>query len=135
IQGGLLVFGSELKALLADPAVPRDVDPRGLAAYLRYGYVPDPLTILKGIRKLPPGHLLIARNGHVELKPYWDVVSFFEDVPQPQSEAQSKEELTALLAEAVRLRLVSDVPSGAFLSGGVDSSLVVLLMARALDNP
>jgi asparagine synthase (glutamine-hydrolysing) len=134
-HGARLLFGSELKALLADPALPRDIDPEGLAAYLRYGYVPEPLTILKHVHRLPPGHLLIAKAGRIELKPYWDVVPFFAATSRPRSEADCREELTALLHEAVQLRLVSDVPVGAFLSGGVDSSMVVALMARYLDHP
>lgn len=134
-HGGRLVFGSELKALLADPEVPRDIDLQGLTAYLRYGYIADPLTILKGIRKLPPGHLLVARSGRIEVKPYWDVLPFFLAERRPRSTAEYKDELAELLREAVRLRLVSDVPIGAFLSGGIDSSMVVALMTRTLDRP
>ena len=135
IHHGRLVFGSELKALLADPEVPREIDLQGLTAYLRYGYIAEPLTILKGIRKLPPGHLLTARDGQVEVKPYWDVLPFFAAEEWPRSEAEWEEELANLLCEAVRLHLLSDVPIGAFLSGGIDSSMVVALMARALDHP
>jgi asparagine synthase (glutamine-hydrolysing) len=135
IHGGRLIFGSELKAVLADPDVPREIDPQGLVAYLQYGYVPDPLTILKTVRKLPPGHLLIVRRGQVEIKAYWDVLSFFASSQEPKSEDNCEVELGNYLWEAVRLRLISDVPVGAFLSGGVDSSMVVALMARSLDHP
>ncbi len=135
VRAGRMAFGSELKALLADPRTARAIDGRGLAAYLRYGYVPDPLTILTGIRKLPPGHLLVARRGRVEIKAYWDVLPFFDGEGRPGSEAECKAQVAELLREAVRLRLVSDVPVGAFLSGGIDSSMVVAMMTRALDHP
>lgn len=135
LYGGKLVFGSELKTLLADPDMPREIDLQGLAAYLRYGYIADPRTILKGVQKLPPGHLLVAQGKRVEVKPYWDVLPFFLIERCSQSEIESREELAELLCEAIRLRLVSDVPIGAFLSGGIDSSMVVTLMARSLNYP
>jgi asparagine synthase (glutamine-hydrolysing) len=130
---GGLVFGSELKALLRVPGLSREVDLTALGAYLRLGYVPDPLSILRGVFKLPPGHWLERRrDGTVEVKPYWDPAPFFEETRAPRSEEALLEELRWRLAEAVKLHLVSDVPLGAFLSGGIDSSTVVALMASEL---
>jgi len=123
---GTLVFGSELKSLLEHPEVERELDVEALDAYLSFGYVPDPLSIFRSIRKLPPGHHLTYKEGRVTVKQYWDFP--FESDSAPRSEADYLEELGALLDEAVRVRLVADVPLGAFLSGGVDSSLVVALM-------
>ena len=129
---GTFVFGSELKTLLAHPRVERELDPQALDAYFTLGYVPDPLSIFRGIHKLPPGHYLTLRNGGVTVKPYWDFD--FRESPQ-RSEVDYLEELRSLLDESVRLRLISDVPLGAFLSGGIDSSTVVALMARHLGQP
>ncbi|HEX8723188.1 MAG TPA: asparagine synthase (glutamine-hydrolyzing) [Pyrinomonadaceae bacterium] len=131
---GTLVFGSELKSLLEHPEVVREVDPEALDAYLTFGYVPDPLSILRGVRKLPPGHHLTFKGGRVEVRRYWDFEYEGQDGPA-RGEEEYVEELRALLEEAVRVRLVADVPLGAFLSGGVDSSTVVGLMARAASRP
>jgi asparagine synthase (glutamine-hydrolysing) len=129
---GTFVFGSELKALLEHPDVERKLDPEGLDAYFTLGYVPDPLSIFRNIHKLPPGHYLNFTDGKVTVKPYWD----FEFRPaQSQNEDDYLDELRALLDESVRLRLISDVPLGAFLSGGIDSSTVVGLMARHMGQP
>jgi asparagine synthase (glutamine-hydrolysing) len=131
-----LVFGSELKALIVNPWVRRRVDPSGLAAYLRFGYVPDPLSILEGVAKLPPGHVLIVREGHAGApQRYWDPTSHFRDTDESLDEAEAGVRLWSLLGDAVRSHLVSDVPVGAFLSGGVDSSAVVGLMAREAGVP
>jgi asparagine synthase (glutamine-hydrolysing) len=130
---GTLVFGSELKSLLEHPEVERELDVEALDAYLTFGYVPDPLSIFRAVRKLPPGHHLTYRDGEVSVKQYWDFP--FEAEAQPRSEEDYLEELRFLLDEAVRLRLVADVPLGAFLSGGVDSSAVVGFMARHTDRP
>jgi asparagine synthase (glutamine-hydrolysing) len=106
-----------------------------LDAYLTFGYVPDPLTIFSGVHKLPPGHhLTFTQGGRAEVKQYWDF-PYAESQPTALSEEEYLEELRALLDEAVRVRLVSDVPLGAFLSGGVDSSTVVGLMARHTSQP
>ncbi len=131
---GTLVFGSELKSLLEHPEVGREVDPEALDAYLTFGYVPDPLSILRGVRKLPPGHHLTFKGGRVDVRRYWDF-EYAEPAGPPRAEEEYVEELRALLEEAVRVRLVADVPLGAFLSGGVDSSTVVGLMARAASRP
>jgi asparagine synthase (glutamine-hydrolysing) len=129
---GTLVFGSELKSLLVYPQVRRVVSAEALDAYLSFGYVPDPLSIFEGVYKLPPGSSLSFADGRLSVKQYWDFP--FETV-NARSEDEMVEELRALLEESVRVRLISDVPLGAFLSGGVDSSVVVGLMARASTKP
>src|SRR6266545_3206537 len=131
-----LIFGSELKALITSPWVRRRVDPAALAAYLRFGYVPDPLSILEGVAKLPPGHVLLVRDGHAGApQRYWEPTSHFRDTDESLDEAETGAKLWGLLGDAVRSHLVSDVPVGAFLSGGVDSSTVVGLMAREAGVP
>jgi asparagine synthase (glutamine-hydrolysing) len=122
-----LTFGSEIKSLLEDPDVPRDWSAEGLDAYLTLQYVPCPQTIYRAVWKLPPGHLLIAEGGRVSVKRYWDLI--FTGDGQAAREEEYLEQLDALVDESVRLRLVSDVPLGAFLSGGIDSSAVVAAMA------
>jgi asparagine synthase (glutamine-hydrolysing) len=132
---GTFVFGSELKSLLQHPEVGREIDREALDAYFTFGYVPDPLSIFRGVKKLPPGHHLTLAGDKLTVEQYWD---FTYDSPAPDSSAREEdylEELRALLSESVRLRLVSDVPLGAFLSGGVDSSAVVGLMARHMTQP
>ncbi len=127
-----LMFGSELKSLLQSADCPREVHAEALQAYLAYGYVPAPLSIFDGVAKLPPGHVLRYREGRVELQRYWrptlaDTCTL--------SEADAAEKLAELLDRAVSSRLVSDVPFGAFLSGGLDSSTVVALMAQRMTQP
>ena len=130
---GTFVFGSELKSLLKHPEIEREINPRALDAYFSLGYVPDPLTIFQNIEKLPPGHHLTFTNGRLTLERYWDFK--YETNGNGHRAADYLEELRALLEESVKLRLVSDVPLGAFLSGGIDSSTVVALMARNMDQP
>ena len=122
-----LLFGSEVKALLEHPACPRELDHRSLSKYLAYEYVPSPHCIFKGINKLPAGHTLTWKRGETRIRRYWDL-KFPEPVRRP--EAQIAEELRERLKEAVRLRLISDVPLGVFLSGGIDSSSIVAMMAE-----
>ncbi len=129
---GTLVFGSELKALLEHPDVRRELDEEALDAYITLGYVPDPLSIFRHVYKLPPGHYLTFSEGAVDVRQYWD---FDLQPADPRSEEDYIEELRALLDESVRLRLISDVPLGAFLSGGIDSSTVVAMMARHMGQP
>ena len=127
-----LLFGSELKSLLQSPDCPRDVEPAALGAYLSYGYVPCPLTIFRDVHKLPPAHWLRYRNGKVTLERYWRPSLG----PKLElDEAEAEEALAEHLERAVASRLVSDVSFGAFLSGGLDSSTVVALMARQLSQP
>jgi asparagine synthase (glutamine-hydrolysing) len=129
LADGCVVFGSELKALLAHPKVPRRIDPRAVEDYFTFGYVPDPKTIYAGVLKLEPGAFLLAQRGTGQLQPvrYWDVPLFGEHT-RAGTAAQWEQELRERLQEAVRKRLVSDVPLGAFLSGGIDSSAVVAMM-------
>jgi len=130
------LFGSELKALVQSPWLSPRFDRRGLAAYLEYGYVPDPLSILDGVSKVSPGHTLTIRSGRPALpRRYWQATSYFTPGAAPGSETQAGEDLWRKLEEAVRFHMVSDVPVGAFLSGGVDSSAVVSIMARASRRP
>ncbi len=124
-QDGRLVFGSELKALWVVPGLSRALDPVALDAYLALNYVPGPRTIWEGVEQLPPGHLLCASAEGVTIEPYWDV-RFGRDPYTDRSRAI--EDIRALCDDAVRLRLVSDVPLGAFLSGGLDSTAVVHFM-------
>jgi asparagine synthase (glutamine-hydrolysing) len=131
-RDGTLVFGSEIKSLLEHPAIERETNVDALDAYLSFGYVPDPLSIFRGIHKLPPGHHLRFADGRVAVEQYWD---FSYEPVEVKREEDYLEELRALLDEAVKLRLVADVPLGAFLSGGVDSSAVVGLMTRSMSQP
>jgi asparagine synthase (glutamine-hydrolysing) len=128
------LFASELKALLAHPRARRDIDPTAMEDYLALGYVPDPKSIYKGIFKLSPGHRLsVKRGSRAKPESYWDVR--FNGHGAVASEPALREELTARLKEAVRIRLMSEVPLGAFLSGGVDSSAVVAMMAQLSSDP
>ena len=128
-----LVFGSELKAVLAHPDVLRRLDEQALVDYVAWGYVPDPRSIYEGIFKLPPAHTLVFEGGNVTVEKYWDV-SFASPAPLENERAYVDRALE-LLDEAVRIRLMSEVPLGAFLSGGTDSSIVVGLMARNSTTP
>jgi asparagine synthase (glutamine-hydrolysing) len=131
-----LVFASELKALLASGLVDGRLSMEGLGLYLTFGYVPAPATLIEGVRALLPGHHLTLESGSLSVSPYWDLPSGSTRVVRPPAdEREVALELRALLAESVRLRLISDVPVGAFLSGGVDSGAVVALMAEARSGP
>jgi len=130
---GRLLFGSEIKALLAVAPELNEIDHEGLLHFFYFGYIPDPLTAFRRIRKLPPGHLLEYANDQIRVRQYWDLPAY--GTHEPGSEEECLEELENRLAEAVRIRLISDVPLGALLSGGVDSSTVVALMARASSKP
>lgn len=134
LASGMFVFGSELKALLIHPALPRRMEPRAVEDYFAYGYVPDPRTIFEKVYKLPPGCTLTLRRHAAPARParYWDVP--FRPMTRI-TEREAAEELLMRLRESVRLRLVSDVPLGAFLSGGVDSSAVVAMMAGLMPDP
>ena len=128
-----LIFASELKAILVDPSVPRVIDPAAVVDYFAYNYVPAPGTILQHVQKLPAGHGMLVTPDKVVLHRYWD--PSFTPVDRGTTLDESAATLTDALSDAVRLRLRSDVPLGAFLSGGVDSSLIVALMAKALPHP
>jgi len=134
LPDGTLVFGSELKTILVHPSVRREVDPRALDLYLTLEYVPAPLSMFKNIFKLPAGHFLTWHDGRIEVKKYWDL----KPNPHPDKPVDLnaiQDELYAILKESVKLRLVSDVPLGAFLSGGIDSSAVVGLMRELGASP
>lgn len=129
-----VIFGSELKALLMHPRLRRDIDPQAVEEYFAFGYIPEPRTIFGSTKKLPPGYTLTLRRGEPMQAPrqYWDVPF----TPGPAlSLADAQHELIERLTEAVRIRLVAEVPLGAFLSGGVDSSAVVALMAGLSPDP
>ncbi len=131
-DGSRIVFASELKALLTLPDVPRDLNPLALDQYLTYGYVPHPMTILEGVHKLPPAHVAVWHEGKLTLDRYWEPDW---DAERDGDPAEDVERLRATLSEAVREQMVADVPLGAFLSGGVDSTIIVGLMQRASDRP
>ena len=134
-SSGYLVFGSELKVLLAHPDVDRTLDPTSVQDYTTLGYVPDPKTIYANVKKLPPGHCLTARRGERLGEPaqYWNV-RFAADAGL-QDERDVAESLRSELRNATRKRMIADVPLGAFLSGGVDSSAVVAMMSEISDEP
>ncbi len=128
LPDGELLFASELKGVLVHPRMPRVIDEAAIEEYFAFGYVPEPRTIFQHARKLPPGHVLLARRGQpIAIKQYWDVpLAGTRDLPPDEVQ----EELVAQLKEAVNIRMIADVPLGAFLSGGVDSSAVVAMMAQ-----
>ena len=134
LPDGQLLFGSELKSLLAHGALNRSIDPRAVEEYFALGYVPEPRTIFQAARKLPPAATLVIERGRPVPEPveYWDV-RFTADAVLSAADAQA--ELLDRLRESVRLRLISEVPLGAFLSGGVDSSAVVATMAGLSTDP
>ena len=128
---GELLFSSEPKALLASPKVSRDMDLQGLDAYFAYGYIPAPLSIYRSIRKLPAGHVMKIRRSDSSIRKYWDLY-FRPERGKPESYFAGKFE--EIFSEAVKMRLISEVPLGAFLSGGIDSGLVVAYMAEAMND-
>ena len=131
-DGERLVFASELKALLRDSGLKRVLNLQALDTYVSLGAVQAPATIFRDVEQLPPAHYLVWERGQLRVGEYWDVP---HDPPKPLTERQALEALDALLLEAVRVRLVADVPLGAFLSGGVDSSAVVEAMTRLSAGP
>jgi asparagine synthase (glutamine-hydrolysing) len=147
-DNGRLLFASELKALLQVPGVPRTIDPRAVDSFLTYQYVPHPDCILQGFSKLPPGHFAVYENGRLRVERYWSppFTCAYDGLPRPSSQTSDQQdglgrpsyeeprqwrtELRDTLTEAVRLRLRSDVPLGAFLSGGIDSTIITGLMQQ-----
>ena len=126
-EPGRFLFASELKSLLEVPGIPRKLDPQSVDLYLTYQYVPHPRTILEGFHKLPPGHYALWRNDELTIRNYWQPDFNLEQRRQPE---EDREELRALMTSSVEMRLQSEVPLGAFLSGGVDSTVVVGLMQQ-----
>ncbi len=132
-----LVFGSELKSILAHPDVKRSLEPRALDLFLTLEYIPEPLSIFAGVHKLPAGCYLVYTKGKIQIKNYW-AIDPGERIPKEKALASLpalQDELYQLLKESVRLRLISDVPLGAFLSGGIDSSTIVGLMHELGASP
>jgi asparagine synthase (glutamine-hydrolysing) len=133
LSNGRLLFGSEIKAILAVAPELAKIAQDALLQYFYFGYIPDPATAFTPIQKLPPGHILEFEAGKIHVRKYWDFPEY--GTYSPASEEECLEELEHRLAEAVRIRLIADVPLGAMLSGGTDSSTVVALMARASSRP
>ncbi|MDQ5985416.1 MAG: Asparagine synthetase [glutamine-hydrolyzing] [Syntrophus sp. SKADARSKE-3] len=134
-NGHSLIFASEIKAILQDPSIARTLDEKILNLYLTINYIPAPYSIFKGIRKLPPGHALILQNGKLTESAYWNLdLQRVHDEPK-QDKTTLKQNLYGLLEDAVQRQMIADVPLGAFLSGGIDSSIIVALMARQSSKP
>jgi asparagine synthase (glutamine-hydrolysing) len=131
-EPGRLLFASELKSLLQIPGLPRDIDPAAIDEYLTYQYIPHPNTIFRGYRKLPPGHFAVYQDDKLDVRPYWRP-DFTAESHISKRDAIGR--LRELLTSAVTLRMRSDVPLGAFLSGGVDSSIIVALMQQQSAEP
>ena len=139
-DGKTLVFGSEIKSLLTSRFFAPQLNLDALDQYLAHGYIPSPDSIFQGVHKLPPGHLLQCQNGNLSITEYWDVSLQTQEKLQAGNtkevdEAEYEERLQDLLRQAVQRRLMSDVPLGAFLSGGVDSSVIVGIMSQLMDQP
>ena len=130
LPGRALVFASELKAVLEDDTVERTIDLEALDHYASFLYIPSPASIFRRVRKLPAGHRLVCTPEGISIDRYWDV-----PLPEPEPRPDAADRFRELLTEAVKIRLRSDVPLGAFLSGGVDSSVVVAIMARLMNRP
>ena len=133
LHNGKLYFASEIKSILTVTPELAEVNRAALMQYMYLGYVPDPATAFSKIHKLPPGHLLEFQHGELRVRKYWDLPEY--GTHASMSEEECLEEMEARLAEATRIRLISDVPLGALLSGGTDSSTIVALMARASSRP
>jgi asparagine synthase (glutamine-hydrolysing) len=137
--GGGIAFASELRALRAVPGLARDIDRDALMSYVRHAYFPNPHTVYRGVRQLPPGHFLCLEPGKpIRIAPYWtlaDQVTRGRASPFTGSDEEATDQLESLLGDAVKRRMIADVPLGAFLSGGYDSSTVVALMQKAATRP
>ena len=131
---GSLRFASELKAIAADDRFPRDIDPEAIRLYLRYGYIPSPYTIYAQAKKLPPAHFAVWENGRLDITRYWDPLDYVRGRSH-RTDHEDEIELESVLSTAVRQRRIADVPLGAFLSGGIDSSLVVAMMQEQSREP
>ena len=138
-DGIKFLFASEIKALLCDPEIPKEIDNEALRLYLTFSYIPAPFTIFQNIHKLEPGHHLVLENGNLHKTRYWDIAHHPEsDVSTSGTEVKEREyekRLLEALSDAVKVRMIADVPLGAFLSGGIDSSIIVALMAMHSPTP
>lgn len=135
-NGQSLTFASEIKSILQDPEVPKNIDGDSLNLYLTFNYIPTPYSIFKKIRKLHPGNYAVVDQNGLEIKQYWDIKRNIEPEKHKEKTFEMyKKDLFDLLEDAVRKRLIADVPLGAFLSGGIDSSIIVALMSRISNMP
>lgn len=133
---GLFIFASEIKSFHQHPRFKKEIDPIGLSLYLQYGYITSPYTIYKNVYKLIPGHILeIDEKGNISLHKYWSIEEHFKSEKLQISEEEAVDELESLLIESFKLRMVSDVPVGIFLSGGIDSSTVCTLLQKEYSKP
>ena len=132
IVDGSLIFASEIKSILQYDSLNREVDLEALHDFLTFQYVPGPRTLFKGIKKLQPGNILTYRNGKIKIKKYWDVVI---NPSKKMNENQCSKQLLKLLEESIKMRLMSEVPLGVFLSGGLDSSTVTAILSKSVDEP
>jgi len=130
---GFLAFASELRSLFEWPGIPREVDAGAVDMFLSLQYIPSPRTIYKGIHKLPPGHFMLFEKGQARVERYWDLP--LGEPPATSEPREAEALIREKLKEAVRLRMISDVPLGAFLSGGIDSSIIVALMSELSEKP
>ena len=133
IKDGIIIFASEIKAILSNPLIEKDIDEIALYHYLTFATTPHPMTLFKGIKKLPPGHyLLVNENGNIQEVEYWDVITNYEGriTNHELSEEYYIEKIRDLLFSSIKARMISDVPYGVFLSGGIDSSTNVAIMSR-----
>lgn len=127
-----IVFGSEMKAIIQVKSVERQIDLSSIDQYLSFGYIPSPLSIFEKIKKLPPGHHLSIQGDSISMKKFWDIRYEYR---YDRSEDEDAENIVEILKSSVQMRLVSDVPLGAFLSGGIDSSAVVAMMSKLINRP
>ena len=132
-EQGTFVFGSELKVLQTHGEISTEIDYSALDSYLTFGYVPEEFCIFRDVRKLAPGHFLIFKDGKIKTEKYWDFR--YSKVENLKSEDEYAEKLRELIKESVKIRLISEVPLGAFLSGGVDSSTIVGMMSQISETP
>jgi len=134
-QGSFFAFASEIKALLEVPGIAAEIDPQSLHQYLTFLWVPDPQTMFRGIHKLPAGHYGVFRDGQLKLTQYWDLTFPPADAIYSGSEDELAEEIRERFRRSVEAQMISDVPVGAFLSAGLDSSSIVAMMSRASAQP
>ncbi|MBL9122971.1 MAG: asparagine synthase (glutamine-hydrolyzing), partial [Planctomycetaceae bacterium] len=134
-RGRQLAFASEIKGLLELPDLSRELDYQAVNQYLTFLWVPDPLTMFEGIHKLPPGHFGIFRRGQLQLTKYWDLELPVRDAPYGRTEADLIDELYSRFAQVIKRQMLSDVPVGAFLSAGLDSSSIVAVMSSISREP
>jgi asparagine synthase (glutamine-hydrolysing) len=135
-DGKSLSFASEIKSILCDPEVSKNMDWNALNLYLTLNYIPGPYTIFKKIKKLDPGCYIMVRKEGLEIKQYWDIEKDTESYENKEKNIGTfKKNLYDLLEDSVKIRLIADVPLGAFLSGGIDSSIIVGLMSRVSNSP